>query len=176
MGVAAALIMPSTLSIIINIFPRARAAEGDRDLGERHRRGRRASARWSAASCSATSGSASIFLINVPIIVVALVAGQFLVPKSRDPEHASFDPLGAVLSIVGIVALVYGLIEAPDNGWGSPATLIVVRGRGRSCWSGFVLWELHTDEPMLDMHYFQQPGVQHRHRRHDPRVPRRCTA
>ena len=118
MGVAAAFIMPSTLSIIVNVFPA-------------HERPK-AIAIWAsvtgaagafgpvaAASCSGTSGSARSSSINVPIIVVALVAGQFLVPKSRDPEQAQFDPVGAVLSIVGIVALVYGLIEAPDKGWGS---------------------------------------------------------
>ena len=94
MGVAAALIMPSTLSIIINIFP---APERPKAI-----------AIW--ASVTGAAGAfgpvisgfllghfwfGSIFLINVPIIVVALVAGHFVVPKSRDPEHASFDPVGA---------------------------------------------------------------------------------
>ena len=118
----------------------------------------------------------SIFLINVPIIVVALVAGHFVVPKSRDPEQASFDPVGA------------RALDRRDR----RARLRAHRGarprlgqrrdaRSRSpsrssCWSRFVLWELHTDEPMLDMHYFRLPGVQHRHRRDDPGVPRRCTA
>jgi len=92
MGVAAALIMPSTLSIIINIFP---AQERPKAI-----------AIW--ASVTGAAGAfgpvisgfllghfwfGAIFLINVPIIVVALVAGHFVVPKSRDPEHASFDPL-----------------------------------------------------------------------------------
>ena len=98
-----------------------------------------------------------MFLINLPIIAIALVAGRFLIPKSRDPEAARLDPLGAVLSTVGIVALVYGLIEAPDKGWTSVASLgsfavaIVVL-------SAFVLWELHAEEPMLDMHYFKLPA------------------
>ena len=62
-----------------------------------------------------------------------------------------------MLSTVGIVALVYGLIEAPDKGWTSLASLasfavaIVVL-------FGFVLWELHAEEPMLDMHYFKLPA------------------
>ena len=156
MGVAAALIMPSTLSIIINIFPA-------------HERPK-AIAIW--ASVTGAAGAfgpvisgfllghfwfGAIFLINVPIIVVALVAGHFVVPKSRDPEHASFDPLGAVLSTVGIVALVYGLIEAPDHGWGSTATLISF-AVAAIVLVAFVLWELHTDEPMLDMHYFRLPA------------------
>ena len=95
-----------------------------------------------------------MFLINVPIIVIALVAGHFLVPTSRDPQEASFDPGGSILSIVGIVALVYALIEAPDKGWLSPSTLIsfaiaiVMLGV-------FVAWELRVEEPMVDMHYFR---------------------
>ncbi|MGZ6956720.1 MAG: DHA2 family efflux MFS transporter permease subunit, partial [Acidimicrobiia bacterium] len=156
MGVAAAMIMPSTLSIIINIFPP-------------HERPK-AIAVWASVTGAAggfgpvISGYllghfwfGSIFLINVPIIVVALVAGHFVVPKSRDPEHASFDPLGALLSIVGIVALVYGLIEAPDQGWGSTATVISFAVAAVVLF-GFVLWELHAEEPMLDMHYFRLPA------------------
>ena len=99
-----------------------------------------------------------MFLVNVPIIVVALVAGRFLVPKSRDPQEAQLDPIGAVLSIIGIVALVYGLIEAPDKGWSStqharsrsPIAIVVL--------ALFVVWELHIDEPMLDMRFFRNPA------------------
>ena len=156
MGVAGALIMPSTLSIIINVFPG-------------HERPK-AIAIWASVTGAAgalgpvASGFllghfwfGSVFLVNVPIIIVALVAGKFLVPKSRDPQESQFDPLGAVLSIVGIVALVYGLIEAPDKGWASVGTLgafavaVVVL-------SLFVAWELRAPEPMLDMHYFRRPA------------------
>ena len=170
MGAAGAFIMPSTLSIIINIFPP-------------HERPK-AIAIW--ASITGAAGAfgpvasgfllghfwyGSVFLINVPVIVVALVAGHFLVPKSRDPKQASFDPGGSVLSIIGVVALVYGLIEAPAKGWASSSTLgafavaIVVL-------AAFVAWELHVEEPMVDMHYFRNPAFAHRHRRHDPRVRR----
>jgi MFS transporter, DHA2 family, multidrug resistance protein len=156
MGIAGALIMPSTLSIIINVFPA-------------HERPK-AIAIWASVTGAAgafgpvASGLllghywyGSIFLINVPVIALALIAGKFLVPKSRDPEESQFDPIGAVLSIIGIVALVYGLIEAPDKGWMSLGTLlafviaIVVL-------SLFVAWELHTPEPMLDMHFFRVPA------------------
>ncbi len=156
MGAAAAFIMPSTLSIIINVF----------DPHERPK----AIAIWASITGAAggfgplVSGFllghfwyGSIFLINVPIIVLALVAGHFLVPTSRDPEEASLDPIGAVLSIIGVVALVYGLIEAPDKGWLSSTTLIsfaiaiVVLG-------AFMVWELRVDEPMVDMHYFKNPA------------------
>src|SRR6266446_271666 len=104
MGAAGAFIMPSTLSIIINIFPP-------------HERPK-AIAIW--ASITGAAGAfgpvasgyllghfwyGSVFLINIPVIVIALVAGRFVVPKSRDPKQASFDPGGSALSIVGVVAL-----------------------------------------------------------------------
>jgi len=156
MGGAAALIMPSTLSILINVFP----------PDERPR----AIAIW--ASFLGAAGAigptvsgwllvhfwyGSVFLVNVPFILLALVAGRFLVPRSKDPEEARFDPGGALLSIVGIVALVYGLIAAPSNGWASSSTLLafaiaaVVLG-------AFVLWEKRVREPMLDMKYFRNPA------------------
>ncbi len=153
MGAAGAFIMPSTLSIIINVFPP-------------HERPK-AIAIWASVTGAAgafgpvASGFllghfwyGSVFLINVPVIVLALVAGHFIVPKSRDPKQASFDPGGSVLSIVGVVALVYGLIEAPAKGWASASTLgsfaiaFVVL-------TVFVLWELRVEEPMVDMHYFR---------------------
>src|SRR5204863_10084289 len=92
-----------------------------------------------------------------PIIAIALVLGYFLVPKSRDPEEARLDPVGAGLSIVGIASLVYGLIQGLSNGLTSPTTLgafaisLVVLGL-------FVAWELRVDEPMLDMHFFRNPA------------------
>jgi len=153
MGAAAALIMPSTLSIIINVFPP-------------HERPK-AIAIW--ASITGAAGGfgplisgwllghfwyGSVFLVNVPIIAVALIAGWFLVPKSRDPEQGKLDPVGALLSIVGISSLVYALIEAPDSGWGSTTTLTAF-AVAAVVLALFVLWELRVDEPMLDMHFFR---------------------
>jgi EmrB/QacA subfamily drug resistance transporter len=153
MGVGAAFIMPSTLSILVNIFP----------PDERTR----AIAIWAAVTGAAgaigpvASGLllghfwyGAVFLVNVPIIAVALAAGWFLVPKSKDPEQGQLDPIGALLSIIGIVSLVYGLIEAPDKGWGSPSTLIAF-AVGAVVLAGFVSWELHVDEPMLDIRFFR---------------------
>ncbi len=156
MGVGAAFIMPSTLSILVNVFP----------AGERAK----AIAIWAATVGVAgaigplMSGFllthfwfGSVFLINLPIIALALVGGWFLVPKSRDPEEAKLDPIGALLSIVGISSLVFALIQAPDKGWGAPQTVgafavsFVVLAM-------FVLWELHVDVPMLDMRFFRNPS------------------
>jgi EmrB/QacA subfamily drug resistance transporter len=156
MGIAAALIMPSTLSILINVFPP-------------HER-TKAIAIWAsvvgAAGAIGPVGSGvllahfwygSIFLINIPIVTLALVSGRFLVPKSKDPEEARLDPVGALLSIIGIVTLVYGMIEAPDKGWASPVTLAAF-AVGIVVLSVFVWWERRAQEPMLDMDFFRNPS------------------
>jgi EmrB/QacA subfamily drug resistance transporter len=156
MGIGAAFIMPSTLSILVNVFPPEERTK--------------AIAIW--ASVTGAAGAigpvasgwllghywyGSVFLVNIPILITALVAGYFLVPKSRDPEQGQLDPVGAVLSIVGIVALVYGLIQAPEDGWVSPATLIAF-AIAVLILGAFVLWELRVDEPMLDIRYFRNPA------------------
>ena len=123
MGFGGAFIMPSTLSILTNIFP-------PKERG-------RAIAIWTAtAGIAIPLGPViggwllehfwwgSVFLVNVPIIAIALIAGFFLMPESKDPEHASLDPVGAVLSIAGLGVLLYGIIEAPNNGWLSHARWI----------------------------------------------------
>lgn len=153
MGAAAALIMPSTLSLLVNVFPPEERTK--------------AIAVWAGVAGSAgaigpvASGLllnhfwyGSIFLINVPVCLLALVTGRFLVPKSRDPEQSQLDPLGALLSIVAIASLVYGLIEAPDKGWAATSTLIVF-GVGLLGLGLFIAWERHHDEPMLDVRYFR---------------------
>jgi EmrB/QacA subfamily drug resistance transporter len=156
MGAAAAFIMPSTLSILVNVFP----------PDERTR----AIAIWAATTGAAgaigpvASGFllnhfwyGSVFLVNVPIVLLTLVLGVFLVPTSRDPEEARLDPVGSVLSIIGISSLVYGLIEAPTNGWGSTTTLVAF-AISFVVLAMFAAWELHIDEPMLDLHYFRHPA------------------
>jgi EmrB/QacA subfamily drug resistance transporter len=156
MGAAAALIMPSTLSILVNVFPAHERAK--------------AIAIWAGTTGAAgaigpvASGwllgyywFGSVFLVNVPFILLALVGGWFLVPKSRDPEQGRLDPVGAGLSIVGIVALVYGLIQAPTEGWASGRTLTAF-AIAAVVLTVFVLWELRAEEPMLDIRYFRNPA------------------
>lgn len=153
MGIGAAFIMPSTLSILVNVFPP-------------HER-TKAIAIWAGVTGGAGALGqvatglilnhfwyGAVFLVNVPICLVALVAGFFLLPKSRDPEETRLDPVGAVLSIIGIVGIVYGLIEAPEKGWASPATLIAF-AIGAIVLVAFVLWELRQDAPMLDPRLFR---------------------
>jgi EmrB/QacA subfamily drug resistance transporter len=156
MGVGAAFIMPATLSILVNVFP----------PGERAK----AIAIW--ATTTGVAGSigpvitgyvlthywfGSAFLVYLPVIALAFVGGWFFVPKSRDPDESRIDPIGALLSIVGVSALVYGFIQAPSDGWGAPVTLAAF-GVAAVVLTAFVFWELHTDEPMLDMHYFRNPA------------------
>jgi EmrB/QacA subfamily drug resistance transporter len=153
MGIGAALIMPSTLSILVNVFP----------PDERTK----AIAIWAAVTGAAgaigpvASGwllghfwYGSVFLVNVPILLTALIAGWFLVPKSRDPDQGQLDPVGAVLSIIGITALVYGLIQAPQIGWRAGETMLAFAAAAVVL-CVFVWWELRVDEPMLDMRYFR---------------------
>ncbi len=155
MGVGAAFVMPATLSILAHVFP----------PDERPR----AIAIWAGfagvgvAAGGVVSGAllehfwwGSIFLINVFVVVVALVAGFFLIPRSREKIHAPLDPLGAVLSIAGLAALVYGIIEAPDKGWTSTQTLVTF-ALAIVVLVAFVVWELRADEPMLDLGYFRNP-------------------
>jgi MFS transporter, DHA2 family, multidrug resistance protein len=155
MGVGGALIMPATLSIISNVFPRE----------ER----RKAIAIWSAmASIGVGLGPLfggvlleafdwhSVFLLNVPVAAAALVLGFRLVPNSRDPEPGAFDVAGVVLSIVTLTTLVYAIIEAPERGWSDP---IVLGGFGAAVVFGmaFVAWECHTKDPMLHLDFFRNP-------------------
>ena len=154
MGAAAALIMPGTLSVLANVFP---------DLAER----RRAIAIW--AGCAGLGGGlgpvisglllrdfwwGSTFLLNVPIVVLALVAGWFLVPNSSDPAEAKLDPLGAVLAASGLGLVVFGIVQGPEQGWLSSATLAAIFG-GALVLALFVRWEQRVEHPMLDMSLFK---------------------
>ena len=156
MGLGAALIMPSTLSILINVFPP-------------HER-TKAIAIW--ASVTGAGGAlgqvisgvllghfwwGSVFLVNVPLVLLALVGGYFLLPLSRDPEESPLDPGGAALSTIGVVALVYALIEAPEKGWTDSAT-IAAFAVCAVFMVAFVLYERRADDPMIDMSYFRNPA------------------
>jgi EmrB/QacA subfamily drug resistance transporter len=155
MGVGGAMIMPATLSIITNVFT------------ERRERAQ-AIAIWSATAGAAvaigpvTGGWllehfwwGSVFLVNVPVVMVALVLGQLFVPTSRDPSAPPIDVPGALLSIAGLVVLVWAIIEGP-GGWTDPEIL------GAFALSAvllgiFVLWERRVPFPMLDVSFFRNP-------------------
>jgi Na+/melibiose symporter-like transporter len=97
-----------------------------------------------------------VFLVNIPIVIFGLLAGFFVIPTSKDPHAGKLDPLGAILSIAGLTALLYAIIEAPVKGWGSTETL-VVGAVGLVLLVVFVLWERHSTHPMLDVNFFKKP-------------------
>jgi EmrB/QacA subfamily drug resistance transporter len=155
MGVGGALIMPSTLSILTNVFPPAERG--------------RAIAIWAGVSglgigIGPIAGGlllqhfwwGSVFLVNVPVVVAAIVAGRFLVPESKDQHAPRLDPLGALLSIAGLSAIVYAIIEAPTHGWTSPETL-AAGAIGVVILVAFVVSEARSDHPMLPIEFFKNP-------------------
>jgi EmrB/QacA subfamily drug resistance transporter len=156
MGVGGAFIMPSTLSVITNVFV------------DHEERGK-AIGVWAGVSAlgigiGPISGGillahfawGSIFLVNVPIVILGLIGGYFLVPESRDPAAPRLDLLGAGLSIVALAALLWAIIEAPTKGWTS--TPIVIAGLvGIALFAVFLLWERRTPSPMLDLTFFRNP-------------------
>jgi EmrB/QacA subfamily drug resistance transporter len=155
MGVGGAFIMPSTLSLITNVFPP-------------EERGR-AISYWAAVAgvgvaIGPVSGGlllehfywGSIFLVNLPIVVVALAAGAYLLPKSKDPSHPRLDLVGAGLSIIGLMSLVYGIIEGPTEGWTS-TKILTAFGVAIVVLSAFAWWELKSSHPMLNLSVFENP-------------------
>lgn len=158
MGAGAALIFPATLALLITAFPGGR--ERATAIGI-----------WSAVTgLSVAIGPVTgglllehfdwgwVFLVKVPLVVVALVAGRLVLRESRERAPSRFDPAGVLLSVAGIGLLVWTTIEAPGHGWASAAT---VAGYAASALfiAGFVLWELRRRDPLLDVRLFTNPRV-----------------
>ena len=158
MGVGAALVMPATLSILVNVFTEERVR-------------RRAIAYWSLMNATGAfigpvAGGlllrhfwwGSCFLVNVPVVAVALVLQRALVPTSHNPTAARFDLAGAALSTLGLAALLWSVIEGPVRGWGSPA---IVSGFAASAllFVGFITWERRASSPMIDLATFRAPQL-----------------
>lgn len=156
LGVAGATIMPSTLSIIRNLFP---------DQKERTK----AIAIWSAASTGGIAlgplvGGAllenfwwgSVFLINVPIVIVLVIAGSILLPESRDPNPGRFDIPSAALSMAMIVPLVYAVKHAVSSGFDSVTVSTLAVGIVAGLL--FVRRQRLLDAPMIDVSLFRIPA------------------
>jgi EmrB/QacA subfamily drug resistance transporter len=155
MGVGGAFIMPGTLSLITNVF-------------EGKERGR-AIAIWAgvaglAVAIGPVTGGfllehfylGSIVLVNRPIVALALGAGVFIMPTSKDPTAPRLDLVGAALSIAGLVSLVYAFIEAPTKGW-SDSTILGALGLAAVLLVAFFVWERKSSHPMLDLNFFKNP-------------------
>ena len=96
-----------------------------------------------------------MFLINVPIAIVGLIAALWLVPNSRNPSTQPPDPIGAVLSMFGLGLLLWSIIEAPNRTWTSPLIIGAMVG-AVTVITIFVLWERHSDHPMLPLRFFRR--------------------
>lgn len=153
MGGAAAFIMPSTLSILTDIF---RGPERGKAIGV-----------WSGfAGAGGAIGMvasglllqhfswSSVFLLNVPVAIVVIVVGMFVVPRSGAGTEAPLDPLGVSLSVVGFACMLFGIIEGPSHGWTS-LPIVAFLSAGAAVLAAFVGWELHVEHPMLDPHLFR---------------------
>jgi EmrB/QacA subfamily drug resistance transporter len=153
MGGAAAFIMPATLSILTNTFTVAR--ERAMAIGI-----------WSGVIgigvvLGPLAGGflldhfwwGSVFIVNVPIAVGAIVAARVLVSESRDPHAQRVDWIGGVLSVVGLVSLVTAIIEAPSHGWTSLPVVGLVTVSAAAL-AAFAVWEGHVEHPMLDVRLF----------------------
>jgi EmrB/QacA subfamily drug resistance transporter len=156
MGVAAAFVMPVTLSVITTIFP---PEERGKAVGT-----------WVGVAAGGgvlgllTSGLLlewlswpSIFALNVVLATVALIGTILIVPATRESRPPRLDPVGAVVSVSALSALVFGIIEGPDYGWTDPLTLSMLVA-GLAGIALFVGWELRRDEPMLDPRNFLRRG------------------
>jgi MFS family permease len=146
MGVWGALAMPATLSIITNVFtePSERA---------------KAIAVWAGVAAlglglGPLAGGwllqrfywGAVFLVNAPIIIVALMAGRLVIPESHDISASKLDPVGAALSVAALAALIYGIIEGPQAGWSS-RVILASFALGVTVLGAFIVWEHHVDTP-----------------------------
>ncbi len=147
-------ILPGTLSILATVFPPA----------ERQK----AIAIWAAVAGGSVAISiiwsgamlehfwwGAIFLGMAFVAAAALAVGFFLLPTSRHSEKARLDPVGAALSVIAVTGLLYGLIEAPDNGW-TAGQILAAFVVGIVGVASFVVWERSSSNPMLDIAFFSQ--------------------
>jgi len=153
MGLGAALAMPPTLSIIADVFP-----ESERP---------KAIALWSMVTALGIVAGPilggflierfpwpSVFVINVPVIALGIIAAVRIIPESRAPGRIPLDPVGAALSVVALVGLTYGIIEAPGFGWSDPR---IIGSLAAAIIAGvaFVLWERSREHPMVEVGLFR---------------------
>ncbi|MCD0451036.1 MFS transporter [Actinocorallia sp. API 0066] len=154
MGLGGAAIMPQTLSILSNVFSERERAKAI---------GIWAGAVGIAIAVGPITGGlllehfwwGSVFLVNAPVVAAGVAATVLLVPESRDPSPGRLDPLGVLLSITGLVALTFGIIEGGERGsWLDPVVLVPIAA-GLAVLAWFVAHEARTDHPALDVRLFR---------------------
>ncbi|MFF9847595.1 MFS transporter [Streptomyces litmocidini] len=157
MGLGAAFVMPATLAVLMNVFERD---EQPKAIGI-----------WAgsvglAIAVGPITGGillehfwwGSIFLVNVPVVLLALALMLWLVPDSRDPSPGRIDIPGVLLSVVGLVLLVYGIIRGGELADFTDATVLAPVLGGLAVLVVFVLHERRSDHPAIDMSYFRKPA------------------
>ncbi|GAA2382419.1 MFS transporter [Nonomuraea africana] len=153
MGIGGAAIMPATLAIISNVFP---PQERGKAIGI-----------WAggvglAVAIGPITGGlliehfwwGSVFLINVPIVLISMFLIGSVVPESRDPKPSRLDPVGVILSIIGLVAVVYGIIRGGELGTFGSAEVLVPTLFGVLVLAVFVWWERRVEHPAFDVRNF----------------------
>ncbi|MFJ4683168.1 MFS transporter [Streptomyces sp. NPDC088789] len=154
MGLGAAFVMPATLAVLMNVFERE---EQPKAIGI-----------WAggvglAIAIGPITGGVlldhfwwgSVFLINVPIVIVAVALMLWLVPDSRDPRPGRIDPVGVVLSVVGLVLLVYGIIRGGELADFTDVTVLGTIAAGLAVLAAFVIFEKRSDHPSIDIGHFR---------------------
>jgi MFS transporter, DHA2 family, multidrug resistance protein len=166
MGIGGAAVLPVTLAIITIVFPP-------------HERGR-AIGLWAAAVGGAVAlgpvlgglllqnpswthwltgnNWGGVFLINVPIVIIGLVGITLVVPESRNPNHQKLDLIGLVVSFVGLVSLVYGIIRVSETLSWTAASVIIPIVLGVLILTGFVIYEAKSDHKSFDVSLFKNRG------------------
>ncbi|BCL16564.1 MFS transporter [Micromonospora sagamiensis] len=153
LGIGGALLVTGTLAVAMQVFD---AEERPRAIGI-----------WAAVSALGFAAGPpvgglalahfdwpAIFLLNVPIVLLCVVAAALLVPESHGATGGRLDLVGAVLSTAGLTALVYAVIRGPEDGWGSGPVLGAALA-GVTLVGLFVGWERRVPHPMLDMTLFR---------------------
>jgi EmrB/QacA subfamily drug resistance transporter len=156
MGVAAAFVMPVTLSVITTIFPP-------------EERGKAVGTWVGVAAGGAVIGLLvsgvllewlswpAIFGLNVVLATVALAGTLAIVPQTRESHPPRLDPIGTLLAVIGLAAAVFGIIEGGERGW-SDSTVAAALLTGAAGLVAFVVWELRRRDPMLDPRHFLRRG------------------
>ena len=152
-GIGAAFVMPATLSLLTTIFPPEERSK--------------AIAMWAGFAGAGgalgpiVSGGllerfwwGSAFLVNVPIVLAVVAAVAVFSPTSKDPHATPLDPVGALLSLVGLAGLVFGIIEGPERGW-TDSYVVLAFIVAAIMLTSFLVWERRSTHPMLPLSFFR---------------------
>lgn len=156
LGVSAAIILPSTLSLVVATFPENERAKA---IGI-----------WTTTFGAGfalgpviggylveTYSWTAVFLLNVPVSIIAITGGYFFIAESRDEHAPKVDRPGVILSVAGLFVLVYAIIKAGEVGWGDTQVLVVF-ALSAVLLAAFAIWEMISDHPMLPMGFFKNPS------------------